>query len=115
MAHWTEIIQQIDQKYPFLSTLQLALDSEAVPDTLPDLLKISIASASGMAGDSPTKRVAIALPRLYTSSALIAIGTTLVSMQANFTQRIASLPPLIPGTKVKIDGKYIALFEQETE
>src|SRR5262249_40964285 len=92
---------------------------EAAPDYLPDLLKISIASASGML-TAPRNRVAMVFPHLSNTPAWIAIGTTLVAMKAGYKSAIldptaSNLPPLRPNSLVKIDGKHVAVFEQETE
>ena len=115
MSGWTDILQAVKQRHPFLRQLKVC-GSEHFSSPLPEALQASFDIAENQrCEDSNYKHLAMIFPLLLDCPEWIAVGCSLAAIKQDFFPNIERLPTFSPGQKLLLDGKYVVEFVKEEE
>ena len=110
MSGWTDILQDIKQRHPFLGQLEVC-GSEDFSSLLPEALQASFDIAENLRCEDPDyKHLAMIFPLLLDCPEWIAVGCSLAEIKQDFLLNIERLPTFSPGQKLLLDGKHIVEY-----
>ena len=110
MSGWTDILQAVKQRHPFLRQLKVC-GSEHFSSLLPEALQASFDIAENLRCEDPDyKRLAMIFPLLLDCPEWIAVGCSLAAIKQDFLLNIERLPTFSPGQKLLLDGKHIVEY-----
>ncbi|MDE2888241.1 MAG: DrmE family protein [Gemmatimonadota bacterium] len=113
MSGWTDILQDIKQRHPFLSQLEVC-GSQGFSSELPEALQASFDIAENLrCGDPDHKRLAIIFPLLLYCPEWIAVVCSLSAVKQEFLPTIGNLAPFSPGQKLLLDGRFIVEYVRQ--
>ena len=115
MSGWTDILQAVKQRHPFLKQLKVC-GSEHFSSPLPEALQASFDIAENQrCEDSNYKHLAMIFPLLLDCPEWIAVGCSLAAIKQDFLPNIESLTSFFSGQKLLLDGKYVVEYVKEEE
>ena len=113
MSGWTDILQDIKQRHPFLTQFKVC-GSEHLSSPLPEALQASFDIAENLRCEDPDyERLAMIFPLLLDCPEWIAVGCSLAAIKQDFLPNIESLPPFFSGQKLLLDGKHVVEYLNE--
>ncbi len=115
MSGWTDILQDVKQRHPFLRQLKVC-GLEHFSSPLPEALQASFDIAENLrCEESDFKHLAMVFPLLLDCPEWIAVGCSLAAIKKAFQPAIENLAPFSPGQKLLLDGKYVVEYVKEEE
>lgn len=115
VSGWTNILQDIKQRSPFLKQLKVC-GSEDFSSPLPGALQVSFDIAENLRCEDPDhKHLAMIFPLLLDCPEWIAVGCSLAAIKQDFLPNIEKLPTFSPGQKLLLDGKYVVEYVEEKQ
>ena len=113
MSGWTDILQDIKKRHPFLRQLKVC-GSERFLSPLPEALQASFDIAENLRCEDPDyKHLAIIFPLLLDCPEWIAVGCSLAAIKKTFRHAIENLEPFSPGEKLRLDDKHVVEYIKE--
>ena len=102
MSGWTDILQDIKQRHPFLRQLEVC-GLEDFSSLLPEALQASFDIAENLRCEDPDyKHLAMIFPLLLDCPEWIAVGCSLAAIKQEFLPNIESLTPFSSGPKIAV-------------
>ncbi len=115
MSGWTDILQGIKKRHPFLKQLEVC-GSEDFSSLLPEALQASFDIAENLRReDLESKHLAMIFPLLLDSPEWIAVGCSLAAIKKTFRPAIENSTPFSPGQKLRLDDKYVVEYVKKEE
>ena len=113
MSGWTDILQDIKQRHPFLRQLKVC-GSQGFSSQLPEALQASFDIAENLRCVDPDhRRLAIIFPLLLDCPEWIAVGCALSAIKQEFLPTIGNWAPFSPGQKLLLDGRFIVEYVRQ--
>ena len=84
MKTWSNLVEHIEEKYPFLENLQLCNNEKWVLSGLQPLIKVSFALTAGTIFESDKKRLVILFPNKYDVGFWVSLFCVLESMRRDY-------------------------------
>lgn len=113
MSGWSDILEQVKQRHPFLSHLKVSgVDNFSSP--LPEVLQISFDIVEYLRSEGQDeKHLAMVFPLLLACPEWIALGCSLASIKRDFLPNIERMKSFTPGQKLLLDNRHVVEYVRE--
>ena len=113
MSGWTDILQEIKQRHPFLERLEVC-GRDGSSSQLPEALQASFDIAENLRCEDPEyKNLAMIVPILLDCPEWIAVGCSLAAIKREFLPNVERLTPFSPAQKLLLDDRYVVEYVNE--